>query len=252
MLKQDTILDIPDINKGEKESKAGVADDDDDGRGKHRPYPFKVPSHCPNHEMVEAIDQLRKHRRSRGNRIISVRGERHSGTKLIRTLLNKNTPGFEDINHKLAHVNMTMDTLYGWKHGFFQADFIQQVNPIDIFLIVTRDPFSWVLSMFINPYNMIFHANASDFRSFLMGSYQSQNCEAPHFLKKCAFPMEEAENIIQVRIDSESRFTIHWYPVDRMIISILMNIIFLLNRTHSFVQPSTKIGLAILIYLGLF
>jgi len=193
-LDHDTILELPKVY----EKASGGDDDDDDGSGKHRPYPFKVVSNCPRNDIVDGIDSIRHHRANTNDHIISIRGERHTGTKLTRLLLNRNMKGVQQLNDKLADVNMTMDTIYGWKHGFFPSNLV--IHPLDLFLIITRDPFSWALSMFRDPYNMIFQENTTNFGPFLMGSYTSQNCEAPHFMKKCFFPMEEAPNIIQVNI----------------------------------------------------
>lgn len=127
-------------------------------------------------------------------RLISIRGERHSGTKLARKLIQSNTVGLIDSNTRSSFA----DQVYGWKHGFFLSD--GQVHPSDIILILVRDVFSWALAMFKEPYNIMFEEGMTDFGSFLRGYYRSQHCEATlgQILKQCSFPMEQANNIIQV------------------------------------------------------
>jgi hypothetical protein len=99
-----------------------------------------------------------------------------------------------DTNTRLSYA----DQLYGWKHGFFLSD--GMVHPSDIILIIVRDVFSWALAMFKEPYNIMFEEGTTDFGTFLRGYYRTQHCEPTYgkIPKQCSFPMEQANNIIQV------------------------------------------------------
>lgn len=127
-------------------------------------------------------------------RLVSIRGERHSGTKLARTLIQRNSIGLID---KISGKSF-VDQIYGWKHGYFVSD--GHVPHTDIILILVRDVFAWALAMFQEPYNIIFEEDTTNFGSFLRGYYQTQHCEIvlTHIPKECTFPMEQANNIIQV------------------------------------------------------
>ena len=138
--------------------------------------------------------ELQKKWTKHSPRLVSVRGERHSGTKLARQLIDDNAYGLSPVFHRSTY----SDEIYGWKHGFFHSD--GQTHPSDILLVISRDVFSWILSMFNEPYNMMFEEGMTEFRTFLMGHYWAQKCQVPLTLvpKDCTFPMEEAKNIIQV------------------------------------------------------
>jgi hypothetical protein len=126
-----------------------------------------------------------------GPRLVSIRGERHSGTKLASQLIQNNA-------YSLLPVSNNANELYGWKHGFFP---LERVHPADILLVISRDVFSWALAMFKEPYNMMFEEGMTEFGSFLRGQYRAQHCQMTFTSvpKQCTFPMEHADNIIQVR-----------------------------------------------------
>jgi hypothetical protein len=144
--------------------------------------------------MRPMLNQLMKEWKSTSPRLISIRGERHSGTKLARSLIQKNAIGLLDSTTRKSEG----EYLYGWKHGFFLSD--GRVHTSDIILILVRDVFSWAIAMFKEPYNMMFDEGTTDFGTFLKGYYRTQNCEYTwaQIPKSCIFPMEQAENIIQV------------------------------------------------------
>jgi hypothetical protein len=78
---------------------------------------------------------------------IVFRGERHSGTKWIRSILEQNLK-------RSIYINQD-DPKYGWKHGFLPplgwGERIQ--SDTVLLLVVTRDVFTWLPKMYVEAYD---------------------------------------------------------------------------------------------------
>jgi len=85
-------------------------------------------------------------------KLVAIKGERHSGTNLLRWILKKNCPKLiwelqqEDENG----TNQTIDAdgKYGWKHGLMRED----LTPDDFMVFVTRDVRTWMNRMRLKTY----------------------------------------------------------------------------------------------------
>jgi len=85
-------------------------------------------------------------------KLVAIKGERHSGTNLLRWILKKNCPKLiwelqrEDENG----TNQTIDAdgKYGWKHGLMRED----LAPDDFMVFVTRDVRTWINRMRMKTY----------------------------------------------------------------------------------------------------
>lgn len=85
-------------------------------------------------------------------RKIQIFGERCSGTNYLETLLSKN----------LRSVSLTWD--FGFKHFFPKRDIHEA--PDYIFIIIYRDPFDWLRSIYTQPWHVspeLKHAQFSEF-----------------------------------------------------------------------------------------
>jgi len=151
-------------------------------------------------------------------RTITIRGERHSGTKLVRAVVNSNVIG-------LTGTNITEpDGLYGWKHGFLRPN-LEQIHESDRLIIVTRDVFQWLASMYTEPYkidekhNMAYGTEYASFRTHRVGAKMffkragisfsqflranwTDGCHEPFdYYKDCTYPFESSKNVVQLRTE---------------------------------------------------
>lgn len=77
---------------------------------------------------------------------IIIKGERHSGTNWVRSILEKNVK-------KSILVDQTSLDI-GWKHGFLPPDgWGRPIEQDDLLLVVTRDVFTWLPKMYIETYD---------------------------------------------------------------------------------------------------
>lgn len=156
-------------------------------------------------------------------RLVTIRGERHSGTNLVRVLIDQNAVDLMDSkdhvqrairrrNSSVASYNYTaidVDAVYGWKHGFLRHSYPNdQILPSDVLLVVTRDVFSWIISMFHQPYNFKMTRGMEHFDEFLRGHY-SAKCELHAYYHGCKFPMEEATHLVQIRTAKYKNWLMH-------------------------------------------
>ena len=78
---------------------------------------------------------------------INIKGERHSGTKLVRALLEQN------VKHR-KRITIGNDFNDGWKHGFLPPEgWGKPYEPSELLLVVTRDVFTWLPKMFHEGYD---------------------------------------------------------------------------------------------------
>ena len=114
--------------------------------------------------------------------LVTIRGERNSGTNWARQLVLKNADvqWMESKNHDYE------DGRYGWKHAFLSDDNIKKINEENAILIVIyRDIFSWLISTYKRSYCKGFSAKEMSFSKFIRHKYNFHN--------------EKANNIIELR-----------------------------------------------------
>ena len=79
-------------------------------------------------------------------KLITIRGERHTGTNWVRQIINQNCPKLIWSISK----NLDADGKYGWKHGILPNNFT--LSSDDFMVIIYRDFRSWVPKMYEEPY----------------------------------------------------------------------------------------------------
>jgi hypothetical protein len=130
-------------------------------------------------------------------KFIAIRGERHSATNLFRQVTNRNGKFQQSCIH---HNDLEKcDEYLGWKHGYLdpRKDIVDENV---ILAVMVRDVFSWLVSMFYDPYNMVMLENTDQFGSFLKSSYNAICEQDIDYIKdSCTFPMEEASNLLELR-----------------------------------------------------
>ncbi|KAL7477145.1 hypothetical protein ACHAW6_002957 [Cyclotella cf. meneghiniana] len=128
-------------------------------------------------------------------KFIAIRGERHSATNLFRQITNKNGKFQQPCMH---HNDLERcDAYLGWKHGFLDPKRDVMDDGV-IMAVMVRDAFSWIVSMFYEPYNMIMNEGTDNFGTFLQSKYDAI-CEPHAYAGNCSFPMEQADNLIKLR-----------------------------------------------------
>jgi hypothetical protein len=70
---------------------------------------------------------------------LQVFGERCSGTNFVAQLLRRNLPGLRLVDE------------FGWKHGY--SEHVRDEAPECVFVVVHRDPFDWVRSLWRMPWH---------------------------------------------------------------------------------------------------
>ncbi len=86
-------------------------------------------------------------------KLVAIRGERHSATNLFRDVTNKNGRFQQSCQRSNSNIKICGEIL-GWKHGFLESG--RDVVSDDIVVaVLVRDAFSWIVSMFNEPYNMV-------------------------------------------------------------------------------------------------
>lgn len=98
---------------------------------------------------------------------IQIYGERNSGTNYLSNLLQAN------VLNKLDFSNCC-----GWKHGFVNWRLIRKQNQKDIlFLFITKDPYSWLVSMNRKPHHapQLYNMEFSEFLSQEWACYKGDD-----------------------------------------------------------------------------
>jgi len=133
---------------------------------------------------------------------IKIYGERNTNTRYIETLIQLNldavqlkgvVPGYIKTTQKILPGKNWLRDLYfsqsykqnlGWKHS--QVKSIHELNDYDIlrrnicFVSITKNPYSWLLSLHRKPYNQQYRQKEHDFESFLQTPWRTDardNCE---------------------------------------------------------------------------
>ena len=127
-------------------------------------------------------------------KIVIVRGERNTGSNLVRELLRRNFPTmpFE------MDDGINVDGKYGWKHGFMSnADLTNYARSTDEIIVTVRDLWTWLWSTYQHSYTRGMDPRHMTFSEFLRAPY-TYGCFPPTIVD-CVSPMEEAPNFIQLR-----------------------------------------------------
>ena len=125
---------------------------------------------------------------------IVVRGERNTGTSLVRAILREN---YATLPFDLQN-GLDMDGKYGWKHGFLRPrELAAYEQSTDETIVMVRDIWTWLLSTYRHSYTHGMDPQHMTFSEFLRAPY-TYECWPPA-ITDCAGPMEEAPNFIQLR-----------------------------------------------------
>lgn len=136
------------------------------------------------------------------NKPIKIYGERNTNTRYIETLIEINlhatqldgvAPGYIRTTQKILPGKEWLRDLYfslsyknnlGWKHACVKT--VRELKNLDslrrdiCFVSVTKNPYSWLLSLHRNPYNQQFRKDKPDFETFLQTEWKTNardNCE---------------------------------------------------------------------------
>lgn len=84
--------------------------------------------------------------------IFCIKGERNTGTKFLRKLLNYY---FDTDYHNLYGTCYDADGYYGWKHGFIFDNEVEQLNRDQaIVIVINKSIYSWLISMYSHSYEL--------------------------------------------------------------------------------------------------
>lgn len=165
----------------------------------------KVPAHCP------VVPDPSKRDGPTKRREFVIKGERHTGTNWIRSIIEKNT--------KRGSIIVEQDSRnFGWKHGFLPPQgWGLPISDNEILVVITRDVFTWLPKMKQNSYDPIMNRKKeATFSKFIRAKYgalcQPLNVHTniPSIPRNefCAkfeswwfgpSPAEQAANLIQIR-----------------------------------------------------
>jgi len=148
-------------------------------------------------------------------KFVKIYGERNTGTTYLAKLINENIeckiiksrPPFwlRKIQKMIPNNNEILRDLYfsikknnlGWKHAFVDESILEytNINRKDLFIVtITKNPYSWLLSMFRRPYHSTFDAKKygreQTFEEFLL---QEWTC-----LKRENSPRNSLQNPIEL------------------------------------------------------
>ncbi len=134
--------------------------------------------------------------------LIKIYGERNTNTRYIETLIQLNldvvqlkgvVPGYVKATQKILPGKNWLRDLYfslsykhnlGWKHSQLRSSC--ELKNSDAFqrnicfVSVTKNPYSWLLSLYRKPYNHQFKKSKPDFETFLQTAWKTDtrdNCE---------------------------------------------------------------------------
>jgi len=130
-------------------------------------------------------------------KFVKIYGERNTGTTYLSKLINENIeckliksrPPFwlRKIQKMIPNNNEVLRDLYfsinknnlGWKHAFVDEKLFEStnINRNDLFIVtITKNPYSWLLSMFQRPYHSAYNANKygreQTFEEFLLHEWK--------------------------------------------------------------------------------
>lgn len=104
----------------------------------------KLPDHCNRED-----DSVRE---------VVIKGERHTGTNWIESILRENIvrpsgrrkKGVTPTRKQIPKVRVVRDSpFFGWKHGFMPPlGWGQKLSDAEVLIVITRDIFTWLPKMF--------------------------------------------------------------------------------------------------------
>ena len=117
---------------------------------------------------------------------IKIYGERNSGTRFVRELLQNNIDN--------VHVcDGSFKSGTGWKHGLPNKYFLDKLDGKVIYVIIIRNLNEWLNSMYNRPYNM---KRRNSFDNFISNKVAKTGDE---FNDMLIYPWETSMNLIQLR-----------------------------------------------------
>lgn len=89
--------------------------------------------------------------------IFSIKGERATGTRVLRAYLNKCfNPKYEKINQS----EYDSDGYYGWKHGYIKDEEIEKINKDKTkVIVIQKNIYAWLLSLYQNKHEDLIPSN---------------------------------------------------------------------------------------------
>ena len=150
-----------------------------------------------------------------------IYGERNSGTNYVQWLF--------ETNFKLEYWR---SGALGWKHGMAQLDEIRQgdYNHV-LFLLVLKNPYSWLLSMHKNPHHAT-HLKRFPFNRFCLSPWQSYYSKP-----RAPIPGEGFDNIFKLR---SAKVGSQLGVLDAASNALLINYEALLADTEGFVTSAAE------------
>jgi hypothetical protein len=137
------------------------------------------------------------------SRRIKIYGERNTNTNYLERLISLNldakqisgaAPGYIRIIQKILpgkewlrdwYFSVTPQHNLGWKHSSVMS--VQELGHFDLlesgicFISITKNPYSWLLSLYRKPYSHQYSASRPDFETFLRTPWKTvarDNCES--------------------------------------------------------------------------
>jgi len=115
----------------------------------------ELPNHCTSTSTSTSSTQTQTPKYQ--FKEIIIKGERHTGTNWVRSILEKNVKGDIVVNQKSPDI--------GWKHGFLPPEgWGRPIEDNDLLLVVTRDAFTWLPKIHMESYDDTFNAKKTHAR----------------------------------------------------------------------------------------
>ena len=143
---------------------------------------------------------------------ITIRGERNSGTNLVRSIIQAN---YATMPFELKDGDM--DGKYGWKHGYIDIQNMRRYNAsTDEIIVMVRDIWTWLVSTYMKSYIPGVNPQRMTFSEFLRAPYNHtyDYCWPPGGVK-CVTHTERATNFIQLRTAKYTAFI--GYPRSKLL-----------------------------------
>ena len=117
----------------------------------------KVFQTAENAQISHSSIKLLKNQKNQPPKIslISIRGERHSGTSWLRRIISKNCPNLvtKQPTHNRNSTILDSDEKYGWKHAAFKPDLKIEEN--DLIIIIFRNYSTWLPRLRLQTYEKL-------------------------------------------------------------------------------------------------
>ena len=167
-------------------------------------------------------------------KFVKIYGERNTGTTYLSKLINKNIeseilksrPPFllRKIQKMIPNDNEYIRDLYfsinrknlGWKHAYIDANIMKEYKKYKnklLIITVTKNPYSWLLSMFNRPYHSVYNANKfteeQTFEEFLLHEWKCLKREnSPEAILKNPIELWNIKNDSYLKISDNTKYTV--------------------------------------------